>query len=351
MTERNQVPHLKITVDENEVEKGAIQILETIRPTWEKASIRFRLLTDGMTNKLVGCKPEDADDAETVLVRIYGNKTDLLINRKDETRNILLLNSVGLAPALYATFENGLAYRFIPGRTLDMESVRDPNIYKLVATRMAKLHKVKVDGISTGKSFLWDKMQSFLHLVPDTFSDSEKNKRYQETLIEKSKIAEEIMDLKRHLENLDSPIVFAHNDLLLGNVIFTETDNSVTFIDYEYAISNYQAYDIANHFAEFVGFSLDLDYSKYPEKDLQVEWLTTYLTEYNGNVPTEEDVDRLYVQVNKFVLASHILWGLWALIQAEHSYIDFDFMQYANLRFREYFAKKDQHLSLKISSR
>jgi ethanolamine kinase len=34
----------------------------------------------------------------------------------------------------------------------------------------------------------------------------------------------------------------------------------------------------------------------------------------------------LYVQVNKFALVAHFLWALWALIQAEHSTIDFDFL-------------------------
>lgn len=60
-------------------------------------------------------------------------------------------------------------------------------------------------------------------------------------------------NLKNFLSNLDSPIVFSHNDLLLGNVIYNENKNKVTFIDYEYADYNYQAFDIGNHFAEFVG--------------------------------------------------------------------------------------------------
>lgn len=82
-----------------------------------------------------------------------------------------------LAPDLYATFENGLAYRFVPGSTLNQETVRDPRIYKLVAKRMAKLHKVKVKGEEHPKPSLWEKMDSFLQLVPDVFSDGEKNKR------------------------------------------------------------------------------------------------------------------------------------------------------------------------------
>lgn len=69
----------------------------------------------------------------------------------------------------------------------------------------------------------------------------------------KSRLLQEMRNLKDILTKLHSPIVFAHNDLLLGNVIYNSEHNSVTFIDYEYAAMNYQAYDIGNHFSEFAG--------------------------------------------------------------------------------------------------
>ena len=59
--------------------------------------------------------------------------------------------------------------------------------------------------------------------------------------------------LKKELIHLNNKIVFAHNDLLLANVLYNEKENSVTFIDFEYTGYNYQAFDIANHFAEFAG--------------------------------------------------------------------------------------------------
>lgn len=71
-----------------------------------------------------------------------------------------------------------------------------------------------------------------------------------------------------------------------------------------------------------------VDYSKYPKKEFQTEWLRIYLQEYNQTEPTEVEIERLYVQVNQFVLISHIFWGIWALIQTENSYIDFDFLGY-----------------------
>ncbi|KAG5862135.1 hypothetical protein JTB14_012718 [Gonioctena quinquepunctata] len=84
------IPHVAIVVDENNIEKGALEIVRFIKPEWKEDSIKFKLLTDGLTNNLVGCKPEGVDEAETVLVRVYGHKTDLLIDRTAETRYVLV---------------------------------------------------------------------------------------------------------------------------------------------------------------------------------------------------------------------------------------------------------------------
>ena len=51
----------------------------------------FQIFTDGITNKLIGVWYSEHYN-EMVLVRVYGHKTDLLINRKDETRNIRVSN-------------------------------------------------------------------------------------------------------------------------------------------------------------------------------------------------------------------------------------------------------------------
>lgn len=120
--------------------------------------------------------------SDVVLVRVYGNKTDLLIDRKAETRNILLLHSYGFAPTLYATFKNGLVYDFVPGVTLNTDSVLRPEVWSLVAQRMAEMHRmVKPDwdrgAITKATPMLWKKTQSFFDLVPERFSDANKHKR------------------------------------------------------------------------------------------------------------------------------------------------------------------------------
>jgi ethanolamine kinase len=51
------------------------------------------VFTDGITNKLIGCFHEESPQ-DVVLVRVYGHKTDLLIDRNAETRNIQVLVSL-----------------------------------------------------------------------------------------------------------------------------------------------------------------------------------------------------------------------------------------------------------------
>lgn len=118
---------------------------------------------------------------------------------------------------------------------------------------MAKLHKVSRHERNGTKPILWEKTQAFLDLVPDKFDDPEKQCYFEKCFPGKAAIANEIAELKQILDVPENSIVFAHNDLLLGNIIYDEGTSLVTFIDFEYAADNYQAFDIGNHFAEFIG--------------------------------------------------------------------------------------------------
>ena len=115
---------------------------------------------------------------DVVLIRVYGNKTDLLIDRKAETKNIQLLQKYGFAPSLYAIFLNGIAYEYVPGVTLTPTTVIKSNIWPLVATRMANMHKLKFENQpAQPEAVLLGKTQRFLDLVPERFIDSEKHMR------------------------------------------------------------------------------------------------------------------------------------------------------------------------------
>ncbi|XP_053599660.1 ethanolamine kinase isoform X2 [Plodia interpunctella] len=306
------------------------------------------LFTDGITNKLVACRlcTNVDENNNVVLVRIYGNKTDLLIDRAAEIRNIKALHALGLAPEIYGIFENGLAYQYYPGVCLNTESVYDDKIWPLVAKQMAKMHKVKLGQEVNQEPVLWEKTEQFLSLIPERFTDENKQKRFVNSLGSVTKLRIEFERLKSHLAKAESPVVFAHNDLVLGNVIYDQSEGTVAFIDYEYAAYNYQAYDIANHFNEYVGLTIeDIDYNRYPNKDFQEKWIRVYLAEYTQTeTPSESEILKVYKEVQRLTLASHFSWGVWSLVQYEHSTIDFDFGRYAEIRLHRYYEIKDKIL-------
>ena len=85
---------------------------------------------------------------EMILVRVYGHNSELMIDRKSEIRNMRLLHANDCGSELHASFKNGLAYQFLPGTTLDLETVVDPYIYPLIARACAKMHSIKYKGTS-----------------------------------------------------------------------------------------------------------------------------------------------------------------------------------------------------------
>jgi ethanolamine kinase len=89
------------------------------------------VFTDGISNKLVGCcLKSDREKSDMVLIRVYGMKGDLIVDREAELKTMVLLHAVGCSEPLYATFQNGLSYGFVQGECLDEKTVRDEHIAK-----------------------------------------------------------------------------------------------------------------------------------------------------------------------------------------------------------------------------
>lgn len=58
----------------------------------------------------------------------------------------------------------------------------------------------------------------------------------------------------------------------------------------------------------------------------------------------DSEVDKAIVEANLFALASHQYWGTWSLMQAKWSSIEFDYVGYAALRWKEYEKRKEEFL-------
>ncbi|XP_060741763.1 ethanolamine kinase 2 isoform X2 [Tachysurus vachellii] len=337
--------HLDVCLDELSPQAGVIELLKTLRPQWRAEDIKLKVFTEGITNQLLGCSV--SSDSSVVLVRVYGRMTELFVDRKKEMETLKLLHSYSCGPKLYCSFHNGICYEFLKGTALDDILLRQPSVYRLVALEMGKVHSIKPKSNSSVEPVLWSKLENYFKLLQKCEKDDLLQHDSQLNIPSLDVLITEMEELKSHLNRVESPTVLCHNDLLTKNIIYNSDEGEVKFIDYEYADFNYQAYDIGNHFNEFA------DYSLYPTRDLQYDWLTVYLqsVQINNRVDsqiTQREVNTLYVQVCKFSLASHLSWGLWALLQAKYSTINFDFLKYAAARFSYYFKKKEEYLGMPL---
>ena len=195
-----------------------------------------------------------------ILIRVYGHNSELMINRMSEIRNMMLLHENGCGSELYASFQNGLAYQFLPGSTLTLETVVDPGMFPLVAEACAKMHSIKIPGMllasinkgckllntrinvlnvvillryiltattttdSGNEPCIWDILRKFHQLSPDGFPELPvKDARYHSSIpFTKSELLLEINKMEKLLGKEgknNAKIVFAHNDLLLGNIL------------------------------------------------------------------------------------------------------------------------------------
>ncbi|KAF2238197.1 putative choline/ethanolamine kinase [Viridothelium virens] len=369
-----------------------------------EGALDFTRFTDGITNNLLKIgkrRPgwtEEQTDADAILLRAYGRGTDVLIDREREIRAHSVLSSQSLAPPLLAHFENGLLYRFMRGTVCTPEDLRRPEVYRGVASRLGQWHAVlpvsaiaskpsptyapspvdsllgdrqSTDAVVDGDTKktprdnaaptpnLWGIMQRWIQALPtDTEAKLQRRDQLQQEL---EWIVKELGDTPGIG---DSPYVFSHCDLLSGNVIImADADNpkdttlssakpdstplNISFIDYEYATPAPAAFDLANHFAEWAGF--DCDHASVPTRSQRRDFLRHYLDAYNthtqhnhsSTTATDADLQQLVEQVDRFRGLPGFYWGIWALIQALISQIEFDYAGYAEVRLGEYWAWKE----------
>ncbi|RAR10498.1 ethanolamine kinase 1 [Stemphylium lycopersici] len=386
---------LQLYYDNSDSHNSALNLILALRPEWRdsKDTIEFVRFTDGITNTLLkavnnlpGLSKTEVDD-DAILLRAYGKGTDVLIDREKETRSHSLLARHNLAPALYARFENGLLYKYIQGSVCTPADLRRPEVWRGVAQRLGEWHAtLPISSISSicpapaqltsqhnkreslaamatltpGKPIpnVWTTMQKWILALPiDTTAQSERRDQLMHELDSLTKLLADTPGIGG-----SNPFVFAHCDLLSGNVIIEPSSSSasasrrssassgsdeseaaacVSFIDYEYATPAPASFDIANHFAEWGGF--DCDYSAMPTRNIRRAFLREYLRSFSAHQNksyNESELEELFEQVDRFRGVPGFYWGIWALIQAQISLIEFDYATYAEIRLGEYFAWK-----------
>nr|XP_019960726.1 PREDICTED: choline kinase alpha-like isoform X1 [Paralichthys olivaceus] len=340
---------------------------------------QMTVIRGGLSNKLFLCSLPDSldtvgDEPRSILLRLYGAILQMSCNKGDSRQSnkenqfqgaeAMVLESVmfailaerELGPKLYGIFPQGRLEQYIPSRKLDTCELSDPGISAEVAEKMSRFHGMRMP-FNKEPKWLFGTMDKYLNQVMRLNFTRESHLRRFNRLLSYN-LPQEMDLLKSLLDSTHSPVVFCHNDCQEGNILLLKKHQNsdqqkLMLIDFEYSSYNYRGFDIGNHFCEWMyDYTCDefpyfrVNAQAYPSKAQQLHFIENYLRESDsGFEQLSEDEqtklkEELYVEVNRFSLASHFFWGLWSIIQARLSTIKFGYLEYAQARFDAYFQQK-----------
>ncbi|KAL7075169.1 hypothetical protein ACQ4LE_006152, partial [Meloidogyne hapla] len=315
---------------------GISMIIKRIRPNWTLDHCEIEVFTNGITNKIF-CVSNREEKEDKLIFRVFGAGSDKIIDRESELINFERLSKNGLAAPLYAKFENGLVYGYLPGECVSIKSVREPSIVEKICISLSSIHKIPLTKEEQNQQPLFQiKSKKWIETLPNKISSKNGQILFDE-YFKKINLNIQYEQLIAYIKNISSPMVFSHNDLLIYNILFDKSKNKINFIDYEYAGPNPQLYDIANHLNEYAGVDEIPNYEINGPKNNEREYfLKCYFLHFLGKSLDNFELKKLIKQLFVFECASHFFWTLWAIHQSNLSKIQFDYMQYAISRHKQF---------------
>ncbi|KAM3832727.1 choline/ethanolamine kinase isoform 2-T2 [Vipera latastei] len=320
-------------------------------------------VSGGLSNLLYKCSLPDQvvtaeDEPRQVLLRVYGIILQGVDSLVLESVMFAILAERALGPRLYGIFPQGRLEEYIPSRRLVTEDLPEPSISAEIAVKMARFHGM-VMPFNKEPKWMFGTMERYLKQISElTFA--QEAQRHKLNQLKAYNLEAEMRSLRTLLEATPSPVVFCHNDVQEGNILLlagreaSSSTDRLMLIDFEYSSYNYRGFDIANHFCEWVYSYAHNEWpfykaspENYPSPDQQLHFIRCYLEEAGGGKaapPSLEEQERLeakmLLEISRFTLASHFFWGLWSILQAKISTIEFGYLEYAQCRFEAYFQQK-----------
>jgi ethanolamine kinase len=355
-------------------------VVPFFEPEWAVSTCDFHVtvLSGGITNKLF--RVLHIPSRKSVVARVFGKETSRIISRQSE----LFYQSI-FVPT-YGKGSNILAYQFLEGyRPLDFTEL--PAFADAVAESLAAFHITATmasqhddfEGISRFQretNHLQFTLKQWIDesLGPSTIEKIVTTRPAKDLFHLGAKTAAEQLLAWQEANFRSSPVGVCHNDLLSGNIMVLAPATAVScsakdvcLIDFEYARKNYLLFDLGNHLNEYAG--TECDYEKtFPDNAHVARLVASYRSHvrrllgeqarrsggeldeglalaarlfgaggadfFAGSPDAEVRLVEAWArQVLFFAVCSNLGWGAWALLQAAHSDIDFDFFAYAKARY------------------
>lgn len=354
---------------------------EFLHGAWKQLTeedFQITIIRGGLSNKLFLCSLPDCmdtvgDEPRSILLRLYGAILQMSCNKGESKQSnkenhfqgaeAMVLESVmfailaerELGPKLYGIFPQGRLEQYVPSRKLDTCELSVPSISAEVAEKMAKFHGMRMP-FNKEPKWLFGTMEKYLSQVMRLNFTRESQVRLYNRMLSYD-LPHEMDTLRELLMSTPSPVVFCHNDCQEGNILLLKgrqiTEQKLMLIDFEYSSYNYRGFDIGNHFCEWMyDYNCEeypffkVNTQAYPSKAQQMYFFENYLREFHHDFDDLDDQtqkrlkEEMFVEVNRFSLASDFFWALWSTIQARLSTIKFGYLEYAQARFEAYFQQK-----------
>jgi thiamine kinase-like enzyme len=285
------------------------EICYDLLPEWKGLDVRITQLSGGITNKLYRVQSEKGD----YTVRIYGDKTDLFINRDYEAQTIREMAKIGVGSNMikYLPEKGVTIVEFIGDAiVLTNDHFLDRSLYPKIVDPIRRIH---TSGISLEKVFnpLVEvmKMSAILKRLGADYPEFD-----IAGTIDRLTVLSSIINIP------ESEYTACHNDLLADNFILIKEDAlhkydfPMYLIDWEYGGMAPKYYDIADMFQEILS-----------PRDAEKQIVEAYCEGYR--------FDQALYLIDLFKPFPDIYWFLWSLIQLNISTIEFDYYNYGKIKY------------------
>lgn len=344
----------------------------------DRKKLRLTRITGAMTNVIYKV---EYPGLPSLLLRVYGPNIDTIIDREYELQVLARLSRRNIGPSLYGCFKNGRFEQFLENATtLGKDDIRDWKTSQRIARRMKELHM----GVPLMKSereqgpVCWMKTERWLEAMEQRGAQwIADDANVQRVLLcrdwptfKKAVMRYRDWLFSKGLPHVRQGLVFCHNDTQYGNLLFSspvvETqepiasaprscsssttsvsslfpqssnvsleqiihptvqeqsqDSKLVVIDFEYAGANPAAYDLANHFCEWMyDYSCSEPYrcflSQSPTREQLLNFLYSYVSHMRNNAkaPIDDEVKYYYNSIIRWRGTVQLFWSLWGILQS-----------------------------------
>ena len=305
---------LDITVDYGQPEEGLSHILHAVKPHWDLGEVCRSPLVGGCINTMYCChEAQDKDRNDALIVRIYCGNMAEVIDRNKEFLSMQVAQAAGCHAPIYASFNNGVVYKYIPGYLPSLHDLAKPEVIRQVTKQLFRLHQIDFSSVDLlnrkGNKTLYDKtvdeydrMDFFAAVVPSKSNNPDREVDFQcyRAAFPDDMMYLELKFVRNIMRNARLPVSFIHGDIHQKNIVL-DSDGQVAFIDFEASAVWYRYFDLG-YFFVFWHASLWLEWCQPGEPALTPEIRRQYLEAYLEAKCEHEGRDRKCVSAEELEL-------------------------------------------------